>query len=106
VARQKLPLTRIWQDDPNHISRNILAELTLYAKDKQFYPLQRTLFRMMAYPSFNPVTLKPEEPRYPDLQLNLYDYWFARLVEEGYIEIDQPTRAIRCARLEIVDKIG
>lgn len=104
MARPRIPLAVIWEKEPDHISRLILNELILYAKDRQFYPVRRALWRYMAYPAFNPATRKLDPPRYPDVELNLYDYWFSRLVSEGYIEIDQNTSAIRCVNLEITEK--
>lgn len=104
MARPYKVLAEIWQTDPNHISRSILDELILYAKDKQFYPVRRALWRYMVYPTFNPATGKPDPARYPGVSRDLYDYWFSRLVSEGYVEIDQNTSAIRCVKLEITEK--
>lgn len=88
----------------NALARSILTELIEYARMKQFYPVQNALWRYMATPQFNPITKKQEPARYPGLGQWTYGYWFERLVLEGYIEIDQATRAIRCVHLEIVEK--
>lgn len=88
----------------NPIARSILDELSLYAKDKQFYPLQNALFGYMTRPQFNPATRKEDPPRYPKLKLWIFDYWYERLVEEGYIEVDRATRSIRCVHLAIVER--
>lgn len=86
------------------IARAILDELSQYATDSQFYPVQNALYGYMARDHYNPKTRKMEKARYPDLKRWIFDYQFERLVEEGYIEIDRPTRAIRCVHLQIVEK--
>jgi hypothetical protein len=105
MPRPKFPLAQMWHSNPGHISRMILEELTLYAKDKQVYPIQNQLFHLMTDPQYNKKTNEPIPPRYPEIvgKGNTFDYWFGRLVEEGYIEIDWPTRSIRCTKLAIVD---
>lgn len=90
----------------NPTARDILNELSLYAKDRQFYPVQNALWRYMAQTQYNPKTHKKEEARYPKLGVWTFDYWFDRLIEEGYIEVDNITRAIRCVHLEIVEREG
>lgn len=104
MSRTKQPLEQIWEKQPGHISRLILLELTLYAKDKQFYPLQNVLLRMMTKPRYNRKTHKYESARYPEIKRHAFDYWFGRLVDEGYIEIDGESRSIRCVNLIITDK--
>lgn len=88
----------------NETARCILNELSLYATDKQFYPLQNTLWAYMAKPQWNYATLCHDPARYPALGQWTFNYWFERLVEDGHIEIDKATRAIRAAHLEIVEK--
>lgn len=88
----------------NSIAKLIFDELDLYAKDKQFYPVQNALYSYMTKQQFNRATHKQEPSRYPDLARGTFDYWFERLVEEGYIEIDGATRAIRCVHLAIVER--
>ncbi len=85
-------------------ARAILAELELYAKDRQFYPLEHSLFIYMTKGEDRPELRKHEPGRYPEMTWGSWHHWFERLVEEGYIEIDFNTRAIRCLHLEIVEK--
>ena len=80
-------------------ARDILAELETYAKDKQFYPVQNALYGHMHR------KLDDSKCRlYNELTIGKFDYWFDRLVFEGYIDIDDDTRAIRAVRLMIVDR--
>lgn len=88
----------------NKTARDILHELSLYATDKQFYPVKYALYTYMAKPYYDLKTHRHEPPRYPDLGLWTFDWWFDRLVEEGYIEVDPVTKAIRCLHLEIIEK--
>lgn len=106
MPKRKQTLQAIWEKEPDHISRQIFRELDLYAKDKQFYPVQNALWRYMTEPQYNPRTRKTEVARYPEIGQWKFDYWFGRLVEERFIEIDPTTRAIRCVHLEIVEKEG
>jgi hypothetical protein len=82
----------------------IFNELDLYAKDKQFYPVQNALYSYMTKPQFNKATRQMDPPRYPDITRGTFDYWFERLVEEEYIKVDSATRAIRCVHLVIVER--
>lgn len=104
MPRARKSLAQIWTEDPNHTSRQIFNELELYAKDRQFYPVQFALFRYMTGEQWNPKTRRKDPPRYPKLKLWHFNYWFERMVSEGYIEIDPDSRAIRCTHLEIVEK--
>lgn len=104
MPRARQSLSQRWTENQEHISRKIFNELELYAKDKQFYPVQNALFNYMTKPQWNPKTRKKDPPRYPKLTLWTFDYWFDRMVDEGYIEIDLASRAIRCTHLEIVEK--
>jgi hypothetical protein len=88
----------------NQIARDIFNELDLYAKDKQFYPPQNALFKYMTESQFNRMTRRKNPARYSDLSQGKFNYWFSRLVEEKYIEIDPITRAIRCIHLAIVER--
>ena len=88
----------------NAVARDIFNELSLYGQDKQFLPVQNALFSFMTKPHWNPLNHQLEAPRYPELRQGVFDYWFDRLVEEGYIEIDRVTRAIRCTDLAIIKK--
>jgi hypothetical protein len=90
----------------NKTARAILDELDLYAKDKQFYPVKFALLRYMQEGE-----TKKEGRRivhipgkYPELTFGSYNYWFNRLVDEGYIEMDWTTKAIRCLHLIIVER--
>lgn len=100
---RKIPLWQIWLDDDNHISKQILRELELYAKDKGFYPLQNVLFTMLTNGRYNPVTHKWEPARY-SFEIGTYNYWFKRLVEEGYVGLDPDSRSINSTSLEIREK--
>lgn len=100
----KEPIDKIWQDEPDHVSRQIWNELDHYARDKGFYPIQNKLYRYMTDPQWNKATKKMDPPRYPELGQWVFDYWYDRLIEEGYIEVDQITRSIRCSHLVIVEK--
>lgn len=72
-------------------ARDVFAELELYAKDKQFYPVQNALFGHMQRKDY-------------DITIGEFNYYFDRLVEEGYIDVDDDTRAIRATKLIIVDR--
>lgn len=85
----------------NQIARDIFSELELYAKDRQFYPLEHALYSHMV--RFERNADGKLERRY-NLIKGVFRYWFSRLVEEGYIEIDKETRAIRATHLIIVEK--
>lgn len=85
----------------NPVARSIFNELDLYAKDRQFYPVQNALFNHMV--GFTKMPDGHLERRY-NLSVGEFNYWFSRLVEEGYIEIDLATRAIRAMHLAIVEK--
>lgn len=87
----------------NKTARAILDELNLYAKDKQFYPVKFALFRYMRDGETDK-SHKYTPGRYPELTQGSFNYWFDRLVAEGYIEIDWTTRAIRCVHLMIVER--
>jgi hypothetical protein len=104
MSKRKEPISKIWQDTPDHLSHQIFSELELYATDKGYYPIQNALFRFMTQPQWNEKVRKQDEPRYPKLGQWTFDYWFDRLVEEGYIEVDQVTRSIRCTHLIIVER--
>lgn len=98
MPRRKEPVLNV------QTARDIFNELDLYAQDKQFYPVQGALFSYMTKPQRNPMTKIVEPARYPDLKLGVFNHWFNRLVEEGYIQVDRVTRAIRCVHLAIVEK--
>lgn len=83
------------------IARDIFNELDLYAKDKQFYPIEHALYRHMKRYIRNDAGVL--EPLYK-FSKGEFRYWFGRLVDERYIEIDEDTRAIRCSHLMIVEK--
>jgi hypothetical protein len=104
MPKRRESLSQLWSHNDSHISHLIFNELDLYAKDRQFYPVQNALFSYMTNEQWNAGTHKLDPPRYPHLSQGIFDYWFGRLVEEGYIEIDQTTRAIRCLHLEIIEK--
>lgn len=72
-------------------ARDIFAELEIYAKDKQFYPVQNALFCHMQRKEY-------------DITIGEFNYYFKRLVDEGYIEIDDDTRAIRATKLIITER--
>lgn len=85
----------------NAIARDIFNELDLYAKDKQFYPVQHALYAYMTR------FVKDETghlKRCYDLSISTFNWWFNRLVEEGYIKIDPITRSIRAVHLMIVER--
>ena len=85
----------------NPIARSIFNELDLYARDRQFYPVQNALYNHMTG-----FVKRPDgklERRYV-LSVGEFNYWFSRLVEEGHIEIDNATRAIRAMHLAIVQR--
>lgn len=84
----------------NAIARDIFNELDLYAKDKQFYPVEHALYGHM----IRFVLRDGKMQRMYSLSKGEFRYWFARLVEEGYIQIDPASRAIRCVHLQIVEK--
>lgn len=87
----------------NPIARSIFSELELYAKDKQFYPLQNALYgHMTRFVKGSDGQLK----RCYDLSLATFNWWFGRLVEDGYIKIDRETRSIRAVHLQIVERDG
>lgn len=88
----------------NSIARNIFNELELYAKDKQFYPLQGALYAYMT--RFVKDEATGEMKRCYDLRVGTFNWWFDRLVEEGFIEIDRVTRSIRAVHLVIVERDG
>jgi hypothetical protein len=109
MPKRKQPLPQIWRESEakgqQHVSQLIYEELKEYAKDNQFYPLQHVLFRYMAEPVWNDTTLDCNPARYPDLTLGKFNFWFRRLIEEGFIVLDDfQSRAVRCAELEIVEK--
>ncbi len=109
MPKRKQPLSRIWteaeQGGCQHISQLIYEELKNYAVDGQFYPLQHALYRYMAKPRYNEVSRTFDPAHYPDLTQGTFDYWFSRLHDAGLIEIDEyNSRAVRCTRLEIVEK--
>lgn len=72
-------------------ARDILSELELYAKDRQFYPVQNALFGHMRRKQY-------------DVTIGEFNYWFDRLVRENYIDIDPDTRSVRCIRLMIIER--
>lgn len=88
----------------NSTARIILTELDLYAKDRQFYPLEGSLFTFLTKGEVNPKTRKWEPGRYPNLTWGMFHYWFERLVSEHYIDVDFTTRAVRCLHLAIVER--
>lgn len=90
----------------NKTARIILAELDLYAKDRQFYPLEGALFTYLTKGEYDHRKRKYIEPRYPEManHWGSFHYWFVRLSNEGFIEIDNNTRAVRCVHLQIVEK--
>lgn len=85
----------------NSIAKSIFNELDLYAKDRQFYPIEGALYSYMIRPEKN--ESGKFKPRY-DFNQDTFRYWFGRLVEDGYITIDKDTRSIRCNHLMIVEK--
>lgn len=102
MARRREPLWLIWKKNDNHISKNIHREFELYAKDTGFYPTQGALLGLMTQGQW----LTPkiyQEPRYK-ITKGEFDYWFDRLVSEGYIAVDSRTRAISSTGMEIVEK--
>jgi hypothetical protein len=85
----------------NAIARDIFNELDLYAKDKQFYPVEHALYAYMTR------FVKGEDGtrrRCYNLSISTFRWWFLRLVEEGYIKVDPETRAIRAVHLMIVER--
>lgn len=106
MPKRKDRLEAIWARDSSHISRLIFNELDLYAKDKQFYPVRFALFNYMTRPQFNPMTRKNDPVRYPDLRRGTFDYWFERLISEGFVTVDFTSSAVRCEHLAIVERDG
>lgn len=100
MARRKRPLFVEWQVDSEHVSRQIYRELEQYAVDYGYYPTQSALFALMTGGVWGAQTHEWIPPRY-QFDRNKFDYWFERLVEEGYIDIDDRTRAIRSSYLDI-----
>lgn len=90
----------------NKTARAIMDELNLYATDKQFYPSKFALLRFMQEGETKKVGNRAVHipGRYPDITFGSYNYWFNRLVEEGHIEMDWTTKAIRCIHLIIVER--
>lgn len=93
----------------NPTARDIFNELDLYAKDRQFYPLQNALYgymtRFMKDASGKLVLDENGKPkRHYNLSISTFNWWFSRLVEEGFIVIDRETRSIRAVHLQIVEK--
>lgn len=86
----------------NPIARSIFNELELYAKDRQFYPLQGALYAYMT--RFVKDETDGELKSCYDLRVGTFNYWFDRLVEDGYIEVDRTTRSIRAVHLMIVER--
>lgn len=103
MPKRKQPLWLIWKHNDNHISKQIHREFEEYAKTTGFYPTQRGLFNLMTQGRWLP-NRKFEEPRYKDLQLGSFDHWFDRLVDEGYIKVDDATRSVNSTGLVIVEK--
>lgn len=85
----------------NSIAQSIFDELDLYARDKQFYPVQGALYGHMTRFVKN---ADGNLERAYALSIGEFNYWFSRLVEEGHIVIDRETRAIRAVHLMIVEK--
>lgn len=90
----------------NKTARIILSELDEYAKMRQFYPLEHSLYTYLTEGEPDPKNRKKSEARYPELKgrWGMFHHWFGRLVEDGFIEIDQTTRAVRCVHLQIIEK--
>ena len=92
------------------LARDIYNELELYAKDKGYYPLQNALFAYMT----RPILDKDDKPQFdPDtnemlrhykITIGEFNWWFERLVKEGYIAVDKDTRSIKCTELVIVER--
>lgn len=100
------PISKIWHDNPNHISKLIFNEMDVYAQDKGFYPVQFALYKYMAEPQWNKATLKMDPARYKGLTQGKFDHWYDRLVEENYIIVDPTTRSVRLMHLVIVEREG
>lgn len=93
------------------LARDIYNELELYAKDKGYYPLQNALFAYMTRPVLDPKTRMPvrnidtnEIKRHYNITVGEFNWWFDRLVQEGYIAVDRDTRSIKCTELIIVER--
>ncbi len=92
MPRRKEPLM-------NTPARDIMAELEHYAKDRQFYPVQNALYGHM-------IRRRDENGGrvYPGLTVGVFNYYFKRLVDEGFVQIDPDTRAVRAVKLMIVER--
>jgi len=103
MSRPKLPLESLPDD---HLVRQIYREFKEYAQSTGFYPTQNALYSLMVRPQWNAATRVWDPARYT-VPRGQFEYWFRRLVEEGYIAIDQGrTRAVNATALSIVERDG
>jgi len=109
MPRRKKPLWLIWEEDDAHISKSIYRELEIYAVDKGFYPTQRGLFRLLVEGEWKEAVREGRKirlwvpPRY-SFTLDSFNHWFERLMDDGYVAIDERTRGIKCTGLIITQR--
>lgn len=103
--KKKVPLWRLWEEEPEHISRVILREFEQYAIDNGYQPSPHGLFRMLTEGYWHLKLRKFIEPRY-DFTQGSFDHWYDRLVEEGYMSVDEHTHALKSNWLVIEEKDG
>lgn len=90
MPRRKSPV------EESQIAQDILNELELYGKDKQFQPVQNALYGHMKRET-------KDRPAY-DYTIGEFNYWFDRLVRAGCIEVDDDTRAVRARNIIMIGR--
>lgn len=100
---RKKPLWILWKENSEHVSRIILREYELFGLDRGYQPTQHGLFTFLTEGQWNLATRKKEAARYKITQ-GSFDYWFTRLVEENYIQIDALTRSTKSVWLQIIER--